>query len=247
MKYKIHYINGGSENKMYTDTIVTQQKYIPYLNKNICVPISKETLRSGIIRAHKDGNMWEPNIADILTTYANPDSICIDIGALIGTHSFVFSNAVGPKGKVYSFEPQPWAYKSILKTININNIKNIEVYNMGLSDKKKELIFCSDVTGTSHIIEGNTCNTPYTYKIDVTQLDNFNLQNISCIKIDVEGHELSVLNGAINTIKNNKPVIIIEVWNKDNKRDEVRMFMKNNNYTMENISGDDFICRSIDS
>ena len=42
------------------------------------------------------------------------------------------------------------------------------------------------------------------------------------IKIDVEGHELKVLSGAKNTIKLNKPNIIIEVWNKKTKRDEFK-------------------------
>ena len=62
------------------------------------------------------------------------------------------------------------------------------------------------------------------------------------IKIDVEGHELKVLSGAKNTIKLNKPNIIIEVWNKKTKRDEFKKMMKDMNYNVEHISGDDFLC-----
>ena len=147
------------------------------------------------------------------------------------------------EGIVYSFEPQPWAYNSINKTIKENKIKNIQVFNIGLSNKKSRLNFCSDKTGGSSIIKDiKSCTSPYKYTIPVERLDDHYLKNISCMKIDVEGHELEVLEGRKNTINKYKPTIIIEVWNKPKSRNNIKNFMEKINYNMKHISGDDFLC-----
>jgi len=220
----------------------TGYRHIPYLNKLVWVPITKETLGSGIVKAHENNKMWEPHIADLLKKHTKKNSNAVDIGALLGTHSFVLSDAVG-EGFVYSFEPQPWAYKSIKKSIEKNKIKNIYLFNLGLSNKKGELNFCSNKTGGSHIVKDTkSCTLPYKYSISVEKLDDYDLKNISCMKIDVEGHELEVLEGSTNTINKNKPTLIVEVWNKLNSRNNIKNFMEKINYNMEYISGDDFLC-----
>ena len=73
-------------------------------------------------------------------------------------------------------------------------------------------------------------------------LDKYNFKNISIIKIDVEGHEINVLNGALNTILKNKPKILIEVWNRPKKKKEFLEFMKKINYKIKKISGEDYLC-----
>ena len=217
-------------------------RHIPYLNKRVWVPITEETLESDIVRSHKNNEMWEPHIADLLRKHTKKNSNAVDIGALLGTHSYVLSDAV-EEGTVYSFEPQPWAHDSIEKTIRENKVKNISLFNIGLSNEKGELNFCSDRTGGSHIIKGDeSCTLPYSYKIQVEKLDDYDLKNISCMKIDVEGHELEVLEGSKNTLNTNRPTIIIEVWNKPNSRKNIRDFMERNSYSMKHISGDDFLC-----
>ena len=61
----------------------------------------------------------------------------------------------------------------------------------------------------------------------VTTLDSFNLDNISFIKIDVEGYELKLLKGAFNTIEKNKPVIFIE---KKKNYNDLKNFLYELNY-----------------
>ena len=73
-------------------------------------------------------------------------------------------------------------------------------------------------------------------------LDSYNFKNISIMKIDVEGHEIAVLEGALNTIKRNKPKILIEVWNRPKRQKEFMEFMKKINYKVKKISGEDYLC-----
>jgi FkbM family methyltransferase len=224
-------------------TVLRSVKF-PKSKKNMCVPNNKETKKSAVVRAHLKSGRWESHISKLLDEYTIPNTNAIDIGAFIGTHTLTLSDSV-KNGTVYSFEPQPWAYNAIKCSLNENEIKNVVLKNVGISDKKDMIKFCSDSTGGSticHEKKKKISKWKYVYNIDILSIDSMKLKNISIIKIDVEGHELKVLNGAKDTIKRNKPTIIIEVWNKKDKRNEFKKMMKNMNYKVSHISGDDFLC-----
>lgn len=169
------------------------------------------------------------------------------MGAYIGTHTMALVDAVGAKGTVHVFEPQPWAYNGIKKSVKKNKITNTKVYNVGMSDKKSKLQFCSDGSGSSSICSERRPSKKVwdeIYTIPVITLDSLKINNISVMKIDVEGHELNALKGAIKTIQRSRPVIVIEIWRKRGKRlENIKKFMKDINYSIEHISADDFICK----
>ena len=208
------------------------------------VPNNKESKKSAVVRAHLRSGRWESHIAKLLDRYTAPNTNAIDIGAFIGTHTLTLSDSV-KNGKVYSFEPQPWAYEAIKSSLKKNKITNVILKNLGVSDKKNMIKFCSDSTGGSTICHEKNKKLEkwkYVYNIDIISIDSLKLKNVSMIKIDVEGHELNVLRGLKNTIKINKPNIIIEVWNKKGKREDFKKLINDYNYKLEHISGDDFFC-----
>jgi len=218
----------------------------PLSKKYIYVPDTPDTKTSVVAKAHMKGRRWEPKISAILSKHAKEGTVAIDMGAYIGTHTLALVDAVGPKGKVHTFEPQPWAYSGILKTLQKNNIKNTKVHNVGISSKKGQLRFCSDSSGSSSICSERRPSKKVwaeIYNIPVITLDSLNLKNISVMKVDVEGHELDALKGAKNTIIQSKPVIVLEVWKKrGNRLKMITEFLKSINYNIKNISADDFIC-----
>ena len=222
----------------------------PKSKKMMFVPDTPETQNSVVAMAHYKGKKWEPKIAKILSDNAKEGTVAIDMGAYIGTHTMTLVDAVGKKGKVYVFEPQTWAYNGILKTIKKNNIKNAKVFNVGMSDKKGSLKFCSDFSGSSSICSERRQSKKVwneIYTIPVITLDSLKLKNVSIMKIDVEGHELNALMGAKKTILSNRPIIVIEVWRKrTNRLDNITKFIHSLNYSINHISADDFICYPID-
>jgi len=231
--------------KSLSKTGVWREIQFPLSKKMMFVPDTPDTKDSVVARAHRNGRSWEPKIAALLTKHAVKGSTAVDMGAYIGTHTMALIDAVGPTGKVVTFEPQPWAYKGIKKTLKKNGDKNVKVINAGVSDKKGKIRFCSDASGSSSVCKERRPSDKWTevYDIPIVTLDSLKLKNVSVMKVDVEGHELNTLNGAKNTLLDSRPVILLEVWRKRNTRlQDITNFLKSVNYRIKHLSGDDFIC-----
>ena len=126
----------------------------------------------------------------------------IDVGTHIGTHSVVFSRIFQ---NVISFEPDKINFETLNTNILLNSRKNITSYNKALSNISEYVhsVAHSDHSrGCMFIQKGGD--------IEAILLDSLKLENIDYIKIDVEGNELSVLLGALDTIKRNLPLIEFE-------------------------------------
>ena len=218
----------------------------PLSKKMMFVPDTPDTKNSVVAQAHLKGRKWEPKIAAILTKYCKSGTTAIDMGAYIGTHTMSLVDGVGNNGKVVTFEPQPWAFKGIKKTLAKNNIKNVKLVNAGLSDKKGKIKFCSDGSGSSSVCTERSAGRKKwaeVYDIPIVTLDSYNLNGVSIMKVDVEGHELNALMGAKKTIEKCNPVIVLEVWRKrTNRFQKIKEFMDSVNYEIKHISADDFIC-----
>lgn len=136
---------------------------------------------------------------------------CIDIGSSVGMWTRELATRFK---KVYCFEPNPIFIECFNKNITE---KNVELFQYGLSDKehrastKKQLTVLQGVSDVGPVV----CKT----------LDSFNLKNINFIKIDVDGFEYRVLHGAMKTIRENSPIINIEL-KKDKRFDTARKCRK---------------------
>ncbi|OGG46463.1 MAG: hypothetical protein A3F84_11675 [Candidatus Handelsmanbacteria bacterium RIFCSPLOWO2_12_FULL_64_10] len=156
----------------------------------------------------RNGNAFGKDI-DIFGKLLKAGYNVIDIGANIGVYSVVASKIVGESGKVYSFEPVKLNYKMLLKNMDINDVKNIVPVEKAAGEKSGKLRL---------YLKEFSCTTPSITKvgdkfedIDVVSLDeHFAHQdvNIDLVKVDVEGAELSVINGMKDLISKNKNMMI---------------------------------------
>jgi FkbM family methyltransferase len=170
----------------------------------------------------RTGKLWGDNMEKFVKELYEPDTNMIDIGAHIGTFSLIMSKYLSNNCKIYSFEPV--FYDILVKNINDNNLdKNIIVFNKGLSNKNQSFPpFNLDITQNT----GYGC---FSFKkiqneelkftdhsnsdgINFNKLDDFNFENVSFIKLDVEFFENEILEGALNTLLHNKPTILIELF-----------------------------------
>ncbi|GAA4648850.1 FkbM family methyltransferase [Kistimonas scapharcae] len=150
-------------------------------------------------------------LSKILGLNAKRHSTALDVGANIGNHAIYFSRFFS---KVIAFEPNPKTYR--LLDINTEHISNIETKKVGLSDKKDTLNFkidktnwgASRITGEDLSIDGTSFISIHVESLDEVLSDQSS--QIELMKIDVEGHELRVLQGAKRTIEHHKPIILFE-------------------------------------
>ena len=137
----------------------------------------------------------------------------IDVGAHNGDFTIYFLRKCKCR-HVYAFEPQADLCDYMRKYLR--KFTGLQILNMGLSDSKShlELRIPINISGAAHpaLATLNAYNGDHKkISVPVDTLDSFEYKNIGIIKIDVEGHEEKVLAGAIETIKNNKPIMLIEI------------------------------------
>jgi FkbM family methyltransferase len=124
-----------------------------------------------------------------------PDDVFVDVGANVGSYTILACAAKGAKG--ICFEPVPSTFERLMDNLRINNlVQRVEARNIGLSDREGDLVFTSGEDTTNHIVAGDE-QASNVVQVKVLPLDAI-LEDVtpSLLKIDVEGFEMRVLEGA---------------------------------------------------
>ncbi len=183
--------------------------------------------------------------------------VAIDIGANLGCFTIPFAKFVGNKGTVHAFECTKTIYQQLTTNVFINGLINVNTYHIGLSNKNgvmwvhknsKNFSFLEPMYSGICTISNNITN----HSVEVRTLDSYNFSVVHFIKIDVEEHIIPCLEGAIQTITNHKPKMIIEIRNDQlsdklhtNKIDRLKIIKKilqPLGYKFKRISNHDFYC-----
>jgi FkbM family methyltransferase len=159
--------------------------------------------------------MWEPHLYFFYSNFIKKHYTIIDGGANIGFHTINFGY-LAQEGKVLAFEPQNLIYNVLSTNILINDLSEIvEQYRLGLGSNStdkltftpiEEQFFGNNVVnyGGRGLTTGDDAN------ISIINIDSLNLSNLDLIKLDVQGMEQQVIDGGIETIQKNKPILILE-------------------------------------
>ena len=162
---------------------------------------------------------YEPTELQMIKRFLKKDSVVFDIGANIGWYSMNLSKSV-PQGRIVSFEPIPKTYDYLIKNIALNQLHNVKAYNIGLSSKAGcfNFYYNRNYTGATSLVDIIKANNVAIVKCRVERLDDFfkkaKIKQVDFIKCDVEGAEKFVIEGGLEVIKKNKPIIFIELLRK---------------------------------
>lgn len=164
----------------------------------------------------------------------------LDIGANKGIYTYWLSKKIGKSGRVYAFEPQPELGEYLNDLKSSFRISNATIVNKGLSHEAGSLDLYRGKVGSGGARIAIDQNDEIRnkgllkVKVEVTTLDSFlenNNDKIKFIKCDVEGHELSVFKGGINTLKKYNPTILFECHDEEAKSGELFSFLTDLSYS----------------
>lgn len=173
--------------------------------KGWCVLKNDKTLKRAIERqTRKEVEHYQIHQLSSAIKKVKKRGVAVDIGAHYGVMSYNLSKLFN---EIHAFEIDPAVYKCLEKNVANFNLTKVKTYPYGLGD--------SNIRAGLNKKEGKTFSTHVdlgaeTNLVEIRTLDSFYIDAVDLIKIDVEGFEPAVIQGAINTITKSKPVILYE-------------------------------------
>lgn len=163
----------------------------------------------------------------------------LDIGANVGKYTVIVGKELEKSGKVFSFEPEPSNLAALKRNVELNGLNNIVILPLACSDEQGSLSFYLDKTNTGgHSLVKKTKNKII---VNAERLDIIikekKIKDVRLIKIDVEGAEMRVLQGAKELLKKQHPKIIFETDHPS----KVIFFLEKFKYKIKKISKRDYL------
>ena len=193
----------------------------------------------------KNLKIWdEYSVEIILNQIKNDNAIFIDIGSNYGAYSIPIAKLKN-RINVYCFDPSEKALNQLKDNIELNEIKNIKYFKVGVGEKNKTAFFNDEIKNYKNSGSYEIKNKDLGKKILINSIDNF-IENNEIIpkkniiiKMDVEGYEFLALQGLIKTIKKYDVFIFFEfsikiILNHDNLLTLFISFLKQNNLKIFN-------------
>lgn len=216
------------------------------------------------------GKQWNEGIFNFIIESIEKKNLkhFLNVGCHIGTIALPVSKHIEKVSCIEAFEP---TYNHLNQNIRINEIKNISTYNFAVGNSEEEIYFmCENKicpiekkdrlknnSGGMHIFTQNdidenirsSCLSDKKIKNKMYKLDNVEIDDFDIMLVDIEGCEYNFLVGAKEKIMKNKPIIIIEIWNDDKRKNEnmkesrqdVIDLILSMNYQLFGSNGEDFL------
>ena len=189
----------------------------------------------------------------IISKFCKPGMIVFDVGANIGEWTLTMANGVGAQGRVYSFEPTPFLFDALNKTVVANQFNQVIVSPYALSDKSKTMDFYIQYD-ENELLDArlSRLDSPADFKewmtdgkkakkiqVKTITLDEFavkeKLERLDFIKIDAEGYESAIMEGGLTALKKFRPNLILEcggVYDSEEKRKRMVTRLRELDYSL---------------
>jgi FkbM family methyltransferase len=161
--------------------------------------------------------VWEPHVERTLRAFLRSGDTAYDIGANLGYFSAVMAQSVGPSGHVFAFEPVPETFARLSLCQELNGYTQLAPLRLavGATTGCIELAFDPRLPGDASVYRRPWQSTPLRVKVPIMQLDEVvhtqQLAPPSLIKMDVEGHEMAVVRGAMRVLRQHRPALVFEL------------------------------------
>lgn len=154
---------------------------------------------------------WQDRLVRLLPAYRLEGTTAIDVGASVGIFTLPLADAVGPDGRVLAFEPNPRLLRLLYRNLERAGTTNVTVIESAVSNSSspRRLVVPPHDFGAAHLDQSEDAGG---IQVEVTTLDavtsEFPAGSVGFLKIDVEGGERDVLDGATETLDRNPSLIL---------------------------------------
>ena len=179
---------------------------------------------------------YEPEQTAHFVRWIRPGATVIDIGAHVGYYTLLASMLAGKTGSVWAFEPEPTNAAFLRQHMYLNHCSNVHVEEVAVSNSSGRARFvCGKGSGTGHL-DGSGDMEVRTVRL----ADFCSARGIrpSALKIDVEGAETEVLEGARELIRSSRPVIFLSTHGPALHR-QCLSWLRDDGYSLHPILGGD--------
>jgi FkbM family methyltransferase len=187
------------------------------------------------------GTFEKPELS-FITAHVPVKSTVIDIGANVGVFTVTLSSAVGSEGKVMAFEPVATNVNRLKNNLAMNNMKNVEIFPLALGNREglvdMYLPFDMAYASTGEVFDKQ--KMCHTITVPMSRLDQIWHQagkpSVSAMKLDTEGSELEVLQGAIELLSSCRPLLLVEA-NTSHHLGSIKDWLANLRYVHQHPQG----------
>jgi FkbM family methyltransferase len=152
--------------------------------------------------------LYEYEKQELFRSLVKPGDVVFDVGANVGYYTLLAATLAGPSGTVCSFEPSPRNAAILRQHVSFNRLVNVEFHEAAVSDKDGEAFFdFGEMPEMGFLSDKGGCRVLTLCLDSLWRRSTGRLPNL--IKIDVEGAEMQVLNGAIELISNARPELLV--------------------------------------
>jgi len=155
---------------------------------------------------------YEPHVSRTLRSILRSGDTFVDVGANIGVHVADAARVVGERGRVIAVEPNSENCRLLLLTLDRNGLRNVALVPAALSDDGEWTWFSTHIGSNGGVLTSDVeaLTRGFGVVVPVRRLDDIAPEGTRLIKIDVEGAEIPVLRSGLETIRRDRPSIIME-------------------------------------
>ena len=225
----------SAESKEYVlQRLVEEPVFLPIIHGDAVYHLPYTGQNAGIEREQTRGLFFEAMELEELRKVVQPGAHIVDVGANTGNHTIFFAGPM-KAASVLPFEPLPAAAAALRASVTRNALFNVDLSRLGVGVSDKEGRMRLVFSGRGGL--GATSLEPDpTGEIVVAPLDSMVSGRVDLLKIDVEGMEMSVLTGSRQLIRRWKPLIFIEIANRNTPA--LMDWLKAENYRVARIFTD---------
>ena len=215
-----------------------KHRALSYIGEGVRLYVDPRDQRIAPIEA-LNFDTYEDSDFSMIAKLIKPGHTVLDIGGNIGFYSLSLAKQF-PTSQFHAFEPLPKTFAQLKRNLEMNNLKNVNIYNFGFSNEKNTLTFYFYPEGSGNAssarlsdrdsVEEVTCSV-----ITVDEFVKDNTLKVDFIKCDVEGAELLVFQGANAVLDTHRPIVFSEILRKWSKKfdydpNEIFQLFRSKNY-----------------